>query len=359
LKRLRDDLASLEKSKPALPEAMGVTEGKVTNLRIHLRGSHLTLGKEVPRQFPRILAGEKQTPIDNKQSGRLQLAAWLTQPDHPLTARVMVNRLWRWHFGEGLVRTTDNFGRLGDRPVHRELLDWLAVRFVEGGWSVKTMHRLLMLSSTYQMSAAHDDRAALVDPDNRLHWRWNRRRLEAEALRDAILAVSGRLELTMGGSLYPGANRQYVIGYPNTTYDKYDFNRRSVYLPVIRSDLYSVFQAFDFADPSAPSGERATTTVAPQALFMMNGKLVLGQTRHMAAGLLAREPDDAGRVRVAYELAYGRPPGERETARALAFVRRCEEALAAEKLDEKERRLRAWQGLCRVVLAANEFIYVE
>src|SRR5262249_20366768 len=148
------------------------------------------------------------------QSGRLQLAEWLTRPDQPLTARVMVNRIWRWHFGEGLVRSTDNFGKLGDRPSHPELLDWLAVRFVEGGWSVKALHRLIMLSSTSQMSTASDATAALADRENRLHHCHNRRRLEAEALRDGILAVSGRLDQTMGGSLYPGADRAYVIGYP-------------------------------------------------------------------------------------------------------------------------------------------------
>jgi len=360
LKRLRDELAALEKARPAVPETMAVSEGTPTNLRIHLRGSHLTLGREVPRQFPRVLAGDRQTPIDGKQSGRLQLAEWLTRPDNPLTARVLVNRLWRWHFGEGLMRSTDNFGRLGDRPSHPELLDWLAVRFVEGGWSVKAMHCLIMLSSTYQMSTVYDERAAQADPEDRLHWRQTRRRLEAEALRDGILAVSDRLDLKMGGSLYPGGNRGYVIGYPNTTYNGYDFNRRSVYLPVMRSDVYAVFQAFDFADPSTPTGERATTTVAPQALFLMNGKVVAEQTRHLAAAMLADAGlDDAGRVRVAYERAYSRPPSDREVARALGFVRRCDEALVGEKLDAKERRLRAWQSLCRVVLAANEFIYVE
>src|SRR5207245_4048210 len=142
------------------------------------------------------------------------------------------------------------FGRLGDRPSNQALLDWLAVNLVEKGWSLKAMHRLIMLSSTYQMSTAHSEKAAAVDPENRLHWRMNRRRLEAEALRDSLLFISGQLDQTMRGSLYQGANRAYVPGYPNTTYDKFDFNRRSVYLPVIRSDLYAVFQAFDFPDPS-------------------------------------------------------------------------------------------------------------
>jgi mono/diheme cytochrome c family protein len=360
LGRAYDELATLRKTRPDVPEVMAVSDGKPTNLRIHLRGSHLTLGREVPRQFPRILTGDKQPPFDERQSGRLQLAEWLTQPDHPLTSRVLVNRVWRWHFGEGLVHSTDNFGKLGDRPSHPELLDWLAVRFVEGGWSIKALHRLILLSNTYQMSTTYDERAARADPENRLHWRHDRRRLDAEELRDGILAVGGKLDLTMGGSLYPGANRAYVLGYPNATYDKYDFNRRSVYLPVIRSDVYAVLQAFDFPDPSVPSGERATTTVAPQALFLMNGKLVAENTRHLAEALLAdAKLDDAGRVRVAYERAYSRPPTTREAARALDFVRRCEEALTTEKLDEAERRLRAWQSLCRVVLAANEFIYVE
>src|SRR5262249_11395933 len=285
----------------------------------------------------RILAGEEQATIGPKQSGRLQLAEWLTRTDNPLTARVMVNRLWHWHFGAGLVRSPDNFGALGDRPVHQPLLDWVALRFIASGWSIKAMHRLIMLSSTYQMSSIHNEKAALADPDNRLHWRWQRRRLDAEEVRDALLVVSGQLDLAMGGTLMQGSNRGYVPGYPNSSYDHYDSRRRSVYLPVIRSDLYRVFQAFDFADPSAPSGERPTTTVAPQALFMMNSKLVLEQTRHLAADLLGRsDQDDARRLRLAYERAYGRPPTAAETARALAFVRRIEGLLAGEKIAPAE-----------------------
>ena len=148
--------------------------------------------------FPRILAGENQPPLESSRSGRLELAAWLTRPDHPLTARVMVNRLWLWHFGEGLVGSPDNFGRLGDRPVNLDLLDWLSRRFVASGWSIKAMHRLIMLSSTYQMSARFDPVAAQADPENRLHWRTAGARLDAEAIRDAILAVSGELDATDG-----------------------------------------------------------------------------------------------------------------------------------------------------------------
>jgi hypothetical protein len=361
LKSLRTELRRLERTRPVLPTAMGVTEGpSVTNLRIHLRGSHLTLGEEAPRRFPTILAGERQTPLGAGQSGRYELARWLAHPGHPLTSRVMVNRIWRWHFGAGIVRSVDNFGRLGDPPTHPELLDWLARRFVNSGWSVKAMHRLLMLSSTYQMSSAYNARAARVDPENRFHWRMNRRRLEAEAIRDAILAVSGALDTTMGGSLLRFKNRDYVTSTASRDETGYDHNRRSVYLPVVRSALYELFQAFDFGDPSVSNGDRATTTVAPQALFMMNSPLVLKQTRQMAAALLA-EPglDDAGRVARIYEKALGRPPTNRETERALGFVRRLQAEWAVRGADAEERRLRAWQSFCRVLIASNEFVYVE
>ncbi len=360
LERLRKELISLEKDKLDEPTAMAVGEGTIGDVRIHLRGNHLTLGRLVPRGFPRVLAGDSQPPMDSLHSGRLQLAEWLTRPNHPLTARVLVNRIWRWHFGQGLVRSPDNFGRLGDQPVNQPLLDWLAVRFVADGWSIKSLHRLIMLSATYQTSTAPNTDAVRVDPENRLHGHWERRRLEAEEVRDTLLAISGQLDRTIGGSLMQGKNRTYVPGYPNSRYDGYASRRRSLYLPVIRSDLYPVFQAFDFADPSMSSGDRPTTTVATQALFMMNSKLVSEQTLQLARSLLdQKDRDDAGRVRLAYERAYGRKPTDAETARALAFIDRVANLLANNKLDAAERRLHAWQSLCRVIVSANEFIYVE
>jgi hypothetical protein len=212
-KRLADlekQKKELEASRPQMPRAMGVREGQVQNVKIHLRGSHLTLGREVPRQFPGVIAGEDQTPIGPEHSGRLQLARWLTRPEHPLTARVMVNRVWRWHFGAGIVATPDNFGQQGARPTHPALLDWLALDFVRSGWSIKQLHRRIMLSSTYQMSGAYDARAAELDAENKLHWRHARRRMEAEVIRDAILALGGELDLAMGGSLMNYQPRQYV-----------------------------------------------------------------------------------------------------------------------------------------------------
>ncbi len=343
---------------PAGNVAMAVSDGKATDLRVHLRGNHLTLGKGSPRRFPRVFAALKQAPIDATQSGRLQLADWLSQPEHPLTSRVMANRLWHWHFGAGLVRSVDNFGLLGDRPSHPELLDWLADRFVRSGWSIKAMHREIVLSSTYQMSVAYNEAAYQIDPDNRFHWRHSRRRLEAEALRDSLYALSGTLDLTIGGTLFQAVNRKYVPGYPNGNYDKYDIPRRSIYLPIIRSGLYDVLQAFDFADPSFSSGERATTTVAPQALFLMNGKIVHAQTRVWTSKLLQEKGlDDAGRVQRAYLQAFSRPPNEKEVARALEFVQRIESELTRAKTADA--RAHAWQSLCRVIVSANEFVYVE
>ena len=207
--------------------------------------------------------------------------------EHPLTARVMVNRLWLGHFGMGLVRSPDNFGRLGDAPVHADLLDWLASRFIESGWSIKSLHRAIMLSSTYRMSTQDNPAAALADPENRLHWKMPRKRLEAEAIRDALLSVCGRLDTEMKGSLLNTPNHAYVNNTGGVGGINYAVARRAVYLPVIRSGLYDVFQAFDFADPSASNGLRVPTTVAPQALFMMNDPLVITSTQALADSLLA------------------------------------------------------------------------
>ncbi|HTI50987.1 MAG TPA: DUF1553 domain-containing protein, partial [Planctomycetaceae bacterium] len=360
LKSRREQLKSLEDALPRLPEAMAVSEGTPENLRVHLRGSHLTLGAEVPRRFPRVLAGEQQPVLDSSQSGRLQFARWLTSPENPLTSRVIANRLWLWHFGEGLVRSPDNFGRLGERPTHPALLDHLAGELVRHGWSLKALHRRIMLSATYQMSTKFDERAAAADPENRLWWRMNRRRLEAEAIRDSILAVAGTIDLTMGGSLLPTANRAYVTSTASVNPQVYESLRRSIYLPVVRSALYEVFQAFDFADPSTLSGRRDSTTVAPQALFMLNSAFILQQTKTLATTLLADQTlDDAGRVRWLYESALSRPPTAEETIRGLAFIDRYRQALAGQQLPPDENRLRAWQTLCRTILASNEFVYLE
>ncbi len=361
LKKRKDELAALEKAAPELPTALGVTEGTVANTKVLLRGDHLTPGKVVPRQFPVVLAGEAQSPIPTGESGRLALAKWLVKKDHPLTARVAVNRVWRWHFGQGLVKSVDNFGLIGDKPSHPELLDWLALRFVEGGWSVKALHRQIMLSSTYQMGSAFDAKAAEADPDNRLHWRAPVRRLEAEAIRDSLMAVSGNLDKSVGGpALQHVKNRDYLFDHTSTDKTTYDSRRRSIYLPVIRNNIYDVFQLFDGTDATVINGDRATTTVATQALFMMNGPLMVESATKLTARLLEdKSLDDAGRVRRLYETAYGRPPTDRELDRAKTAVTGFESELTASEPDAVKRRARAWALFGHVLLAANEFVYVN
>jgi len=352
---LDKELKDMEAATPEFPRAMGVSEsGKFEDLAIHLRGSHWTLGGKVPRQFLKVIAGENQAPIPSDRSGRLELAQWMTRKDHPLTSRVIANRLWRWHFGRGIVPSVDNFGRLGEAPVNQPLLDWLAVRFVEQGWSIKTMHRTMMLSSTYQMSSDLDVKAAEADPENSLLWRMNRRRLEAESIRDGIMSVSGGLNLReTGGSILSYKDRQYVANTSKGGNVDYERNIRAVYIPVVRSSMYDVFTAFDLPDPSMSNGDRDATVVAPQALFMMNGAVMLRHSKQMAEGLLARvDLDDAGRVRDAYERALSRPATGREVDQALTYVARMQEAW-------KGSRVSAWQSFCKSLLASNEFIYIN
>ena len=354
----------LEKAKEeyaAIPKAMAVTEGEVQDMPLLLRGNHLTPGHMVPRRFPRILVGEKQTPIDKQESGRRELAAWLASSDHPLTARVMVNRIWKWHLGHGIVRSPDNFGRLGEPPDNQPLLDWLALQFVERGWSMKAMHRLIMLSSSYRMSTALDPHAAEIDPENRLLWRMNRVRMDAEVIRDSLLATSGQLDPTMGGSLLPYQSFVNLSDKGNARNPAlYDSKRRSVYLPVLRSALFEVFQAFDFSDPAVINGRRSTTTVAPQALFMMNSQLIRESSNHLAEKLLS-SPDKSNveRIARAYELVLSRPPAEAETQEWLEFLTEYAQAQSSQVAEPEVRRLRAWQGLGRVLLSSNEFVYVE
>ncbi len=354
-------LEEARKEYAAIPKAMTVAEGRVGDIEIFLRGNHLTRGPVVPRRLPTILAGVDQPPIGVRQSGRLELVRWLTGPSNPLTARVIVNRVWRWHFGQGLVRTVDNFGKLGEAPSHPELLDWLATRFVRDGWSLKTLHKRILTSQVYRMSSAWDERADRVDPEDRLLWRMPRRRMEAEELRDAILALSGELETTMGGTLLDTAAFQdlSVTGVSRKP-GIYQSQRRSVYLPVLRSALYDVFQAFDFPDPAVLSGDRATTTVASQALFMMNGQIVARASERLAAMLLSdHELSDHQRLQAACRRILGRPAASDELLQWESFLIRYQSSASLVGEGPESRRRLAWQGLCRAMLSSNEFVYVD
>lgn len=330
LASLREQLETLKKSAPQLPTAMGVREAEaIEDVRIHVRGSHLTLGMSVPRGIPQLLADDDGFTVAPDSSGRLEMAQWMVSRDNPLTARVMANRLWRWHFGRGLVETTDNFGLLGTEPSHPELLDWLASDLIDSGWSLKSMHRRVMLSSTYQQSSRFSQASYDRDPNNQLFWRSDVRRLQAESIRDAILAVSGQLDRSMGGSILNVENRGYIFDHTSNDRTSYDSTRRSVYLPVIRNNLYDPFALFDYTAADVPNGDRETSTVAPQALYLMNSDLVLQAAQTLAQRLAVEVPDDpAQRLQRLYRTVLGRPAQLAEQQRTLAFIERFS-ALAA------------------------------
>lgn len=366
-----EEIARVHESAAAdLSSAMGVADGEILKeLPIHIRGSHLSLGKPIARNFPEVLRMNGAPRLPENQSGRLELAQWMADPGHPLTARVFVNRAWRWHFGRGIVGTTENFGAKGDRPTHPELLDWLAGEFVKSGWSVKQLHRLIMNTSAYRMAAAHPAAHAAngADPSNQLWWRFEIRRLEAEEIRDSTLAVAGLLDQHMGGKTIPLRNRQFFFNHTSEDHTQYDMlRRRSLYMPIVRNNLCDIFEQFDFPDPNLPSGNRDETVVAPQALLMMNSSLVMNAADALADRLLAAEVDnEAERVTLAYQRVFARPPTTIERDRAVKFIEELAgppSLLNASTVDEAAAaadRKRAWSLFCQSLAASNEFIYLN
>jgi hypothetical protein len=324
--RLMEAARVYESNAPDVPAVMGVGTDKVVHeLPIHIRGSHLNLGDPIAREFPEVMRTSLVRPIfPADSSGRLELARWMASSQHPLTARVYVNRIWNWHFGGGIVRTTENFGQLGDRPSHPALLDWLARDFIKNGWSTKELHRQILLSSAYQMSVTHpsSEMAQLTDSDNRLLWKFPLQRLDAEQIRDSILSISGRLDYGLGGKTVPLRNRQFVFNHTSVDHTKYDSLRRAIYLPVIRNNIYAFFEQFDFPDPTMPTGRRNSTVVAPQALLMMNSQLVMQSATEFATRILAESGDESHRVRLAYTLAFGRPSSEARSDAPTRFWKR-------------------------------------
>ncbi|HZT32655.1 MAG TPA: DUF1549 domain-containing protein [Bryobacteraceae bacterium] len=355
---LQQEMDALKKSGPPEPPmACAVTEGEPVEQHVFVRGNWAVKGDAVPKRFPVVLTGAGQPPITHG-SGRLELARWLASPEHPLTARVMVNRIWQWHFGEGLVRTPSNFGRLGEAPTHPELLDFLAKRFIESGWSIKAMHRLLMLSSAYQMSPEISAEQVKADAANLLLSHFNRRRLDIEEIRDTLLALDGSLDLTMHGSLQEGKGTDVEFSEARMSFNPDKSRRRTVYLPLRRSNLPSVLNLFDFGDATTTSEGRSRTNIAPQALFMMNSGFVTERTRGLAKMLLVEGGDDAARIRRAYLITLGRKPlaegSDDEVREALEYIRGFEK-----KRPGPEARLDAWESFCRVLTASNDFVYVN
>jgi len=337
--QLAQELTQLQQALlPAPPTAMAaldeVTPGglfsELGDVPLHHAGRYDDLGDKVPRRMPNFFRGEEQ-PAITSGSGRLELAQWIASPENPLTARVMVNRVWQHLFGQGLVRTSDNLGLSGESPSHPELLDWLARRFVEDGWSVKRLIRTVVRSSAYQQASAPAD---LSDPDNRWLARFAPRRLQAEEIRDSMLFASGRLDAQMGGPATADLKRP----------------RRSLYVQTVRADRRNYSTLFDAADPDQCVGKRNESNTAPQALYFLNDGFVQEQSQKLAARLARDVPDgDRARVRRAYELLYGREPSEQEIAVGLDFVAR-----AARRGAET-----AWNDYAHLLLCANEFCFVE
>ncbi len=338
---------ALKKSAPPEPElAIGVTEGEPVQQKLFVRGDVYSEGEPVAKQFPVILAGESQQPIA-KGSGRLELANWLTDPKHPLVARVMVNRIWQWHFSDGLVRTSSNFGLLGERPSHPELLDWLANEFVAGGWSVKKMHKRIMLSAAYQQSSEITKEKSEKDAANRLLSRYSRRRLDVEEIRDAMLAIDGSMDWTVGGSLQKGIGTDGENSSDRLSVNPETLKRRTVYIPLRRSNLPTLLNLFDFGDATTSGEGRSRTNVAPQALFAMNSPFV-----NARAGTLAEQsrqipvPDV---VRQAFLRVLNRPAKPEEVATLSGYI--------AQFPGDSEFAGR--RSLYRILLGSNEFFYVD
>jgi mono/diheme cytochrome c family protein len=342
-------------SKGVMEVAYAVVDGKPQNARIHLRGEPRDLGPEVPRRFLEILGGDP-LPGNMVGSGRRQLADWITRPSNPLTPRVMVNRLWQHHFGVGLVATENDFGARGRRPTHPELLDYLAERFQQSGWSVKAMHRLILLSQTYQQGNG-DARACAADPDNQFLSRFARRRLEAEAIRDALLRVGGNLDPTPGGPHpFPPVDKWNYTQH-DPFHSLYDTPKRSVYLMTPRLTRHPYLALFDGPDTNASTARRLPTTVPTQALFFMNDPFVHTQAAGLARRVLMTSDDAEKRLTLAFTLTLARPPTGDEIRQSLAFLERYRMELASEPPAEQEKR--AWAALARTLLARNEFIYVD
>ena len=353
---------------PAIPEAYAVADGKPANTKMQMRGDPKRLGDEVPRHFPAILGGN-ELPKDAATSGRLQLAEWIADHDgkNPLTARVMVNRIWQFHFGRGIVQTPNDFGTRGQAPTHPELLDYLASRFVESGWSVKAMHKLILLSQTWQLSSGSEHDPAFAaqatnvqrDPNNDLYWKFNRYRLDAESIRDTLLFVGGDLDESPAGT-HPFPP-QHTWGWTqhNPFVATYETRRRSVYLMQPRLKKHPYLALFDGADPSSSTGSRLASTTPLQALFVMNDPLAHAESAKLAARAIAAASDEPARIAAAYEIAWNRPPSTDEQQECTGFLKQYREKLVELKTPPDQVELKAWSALARVLMGSNEFVFVD
>ncbi|MCF7789109.1 MAG: PSD1 and planctomycete cytochrome C domain-containing protein [Prosthecobacter sp.] len=363
VRALKDTMMTTESNLPDLPTTLAVAESSkiVKELPIHIRGSHLALGKPVARGFIQVAQASLKTKpqFPDNQSGRLELARWLASPEHPLTSRVMVNRIWSWHFRQGIVPTTDNFGLLGQQPTHPALLDWLARWFTSNGWSLKDMHRLIMSSRTYQQSSATSAQGYAADPEDLLLHHFPVRRLEAEEIRDALLSVAGSLDNTIGGKTIPRRNREFVFNHTSKDFTSYGSTRRALYMPIIRNNLYDLFQQFDYPDPSTSTGLRHSSVVSPQALLLMNSDLATSASQAFAARVFKLSADKEARLRAAYRIAFAREATADDLRRAENYLTAADASLNSSQQDSTKREQEAWALLCQALMMSNEFIYLR
>jgi hypothetical protein len=372
IENAKKSVEQLKKEAPALPRVMAVDEAAVKVVPVHVRGNHLQLrGDPIPRRLPSILESTIPQPqMPESKSGRYELALSLFHPQHPLTSRVMVNRLWFWHFGEGIVRSVSNFGLKGESPSHPELLDWLSEEFRRQQWSLKNMHRKLMLSHTYRLSTVADSHSMTTDPDNRLFTRRTIKRLEIEPLRDSIISIGGNLDRQFGGK----ATASYGANYAEDGRGKNEFDalRRTIYLPINRAALHELFSTFDYVDSGVSVGKRTTTVVPHQALFLMNHPLVRQQAHELASRLathplrnhsiLRHHDDHTAKIQILFLSTVGRLADASEFALAYQFHQSAFQVFAAEaagdpaKISEADRN--AWTELCHAMMTGNEFMYI-
>jgi hypothetical protein len=354
---IEQKIAELD-NKPAATSgefAMGLADAnKPVEGKVRIRGESQKLGESVPRGFVTIGSLGKAPPVSQTQSGRLELAQWITSPDNTLTARVMANRVWRHLFGRGIVPSVDNFGMLGELPSHPELLDHLATQLVRDEWSLKKLIRSIVLSRTYQLSSAYDDKAVEVDPDNTLLWRHSVRRLEGESIRDAMLAVSGKLNLTrpIGSPVSKSGNIEVKNGN-DREFSKYQHTHRSIYLPMVRNAEPEMLVTFDLPDTELVVGDRSITTVPAQSLFLLNSPWVIEQAQALAERVLALPGlEDDARLERVFRIAMGRDALAADLARLKSYLK--SESPGNGSPDKK-----AWSRLCQTIFAAAEFRYIE
>ena len=372
---LENLIRHLEGTRPAaLPVTLGLTDkgAMAEPTKLLIRGDAHNPGEEVKPGY--LWAVDRQTPEISPGAGgtttgrRLALAGWITGPQNPLTARVMANRIWHYHFGRGIVGTPSDFGSMGEPPIHPELLDWLAGELQDKGWSLKHLHRLIVTSAAYRRSSQWDETAARVDPENTLLWRFTPHRLEAEPIRDAVLAVSGNLNHTFGGpSVMPPIEKAVLAGQSRpgngwTVSSPHEAARRSVYVHVKRTLRLPELELNDAADPNDACPRRPVTTTAPQALSMINARFMHDQARLFAQRLIKeRSTDRDAQIQRAFELALERPARPAELVDAKAFLAEHEE-MVRQRPAEKDRLDPAGEALrafCLILLNANEFVSID